>query len=133
VGGPPHWPRWSALVLHRADACVTGPAIEVKHRHITPESVVLEVMIRGTHLGPWRGLAATGRRMEFPLCGIYSFDAEGKLASERIYYDRGTILRQLGLFHKPVQGLGCMVTVLGHPITIARAYLRRVSRKIIEP
>lgn len=105
----------------------------MKHRHITPESVVLEVMIRGTHLGPWRGLAATGRRMEFPLCGIYSFDAEGKLASERIYYDRGTILRQLGLFHKPVQGLGCMVTVLGHPITIARAYLRRVSRKIIEP
>ena len=108
-------------------------AIEVKHRHVTPESVVLEVIIRGTHLGPWRGLAATGRRMEFPFCGIYSFDAEGKLASERIYYDRGTVLRQLGLFHEPVQGLGRIVTVLGHPITIARTYLRRVSRNVVEP
>jgi steroid delta-isomerase-like uncharacterized protein len=79
-------------------------AIEVKQRHVTSESVVVEVLIRGTHLDTWRGLPPTGRRMEFPLCGIYSFDADGKLASERIYYDRGTILRQLGLFHDPVRG-----------------------------
>ena len=24
MGGPPHWPRWSALVLQRAHARVTG-------------------------------------------------------------------------------------------------------------
>jgi steroid delta-isomerase-like uncharacterized protein len=108
-------------------------AIEVKRRHVTSASVVVEVMIRGTHLGPWRGLPATGRRIEFPLCGIYSFNADGKLASERIYYDRGTVLRQLGLFHEPVRGLGRIVTVLGHPVTIARAYLRRLSRSATEP
>jgi steroid delta-isomerase-like uncharacterized protein len=108
-------------------------AIEVKHRHITSASVVLEVVIRGTHLGPWRGLPATGRRVEFPLCGIYSFDADGKLAGERIYYDRGTVLRQLGLFHEPVRVLGRIVTVLAHPATIARAYLRRRSSKVTEP
>ena len=102
--------------------------IEVKHRHVTSQSAVVEVVIRGTHLGPWRGVPATGRRMEFPLCGIYSFDADGKLATERIYYDRGTVLRQLGLFHEPLRGLGLIVTVLGHPVTIARAYLRRFSR-----
>jgi steroid delta-isomerase-like uncharacterized protein len=106
--------------------------IEVKHRHVTSESVVVEVMIRGTHLGSWRGLPATGRQIQFPLCGIYSFDADGKLASERIYYDRGTVLRQLGLFHEPVRGLGLIVTVLNHPITIARAYLRRLSRNTTE-
>jgi len=108
-------------------------AIEVKQRHVTSESVVVEVLIRGTHLDTWRGLPPTGRRMEFPLCGIYSFDADGKLASERIYYDRGTILRQLGLFHDPVRGLGRIVTVLGHPVTIARAYLRRLLRNTTEP
>jgi len=28
---------------------------------------------------------ATGRRLEFPLCGVYTFDEDGKLAGERIY------------------------------------------------
>ncbi len=102
-------------------------AIEVKHRHIASESMELEVTIRGTHLGPWRGLPATGRRMEFPLCAVYAFDADDKLAGERIYYDRGAVLRQLGLFHEPVRGLGRVVTVLSHPVTSARAYLRRSS------
>jgi steroid delta-isomerase-like uncharacterized protein len=100
-------------------------AIEVKDRHVASGSIVLEVMIRGTHRGAWRGLPATGRRIEFPLCGVYTFDADDKLAGERIYYDRGAVLGQLGLFHEPMRGLGRVVTVLTHPLTIARAYLRR--------
>jgi steroid delta-isomerase-like uncharacterized protein len=102
--------------------------IEVKHRHVAAESVVLEVIIHGTHHGAWRGLPATGRRLEFPLCAVYTFDADDKLAGERIYYDRGAVLGQLGLFHEPTRGLGRVGTVLSHPITIARAYLRRFSR-----
>ena len=39
-------------------------AIDVKRWHVASESVVLEVIIRGTHLGAWRGLPATGRRLE---------------------------------------------------------------------
>lgn len=62
---------------------------------------------------------------EFPLCGIYEFDADDRIAGERIYYDRGAVLGQLGLFHEPSRGLGRVVTALGHPVTIARAYLRR--------
>jgi steroid delta-isomerase-like uncharacterized protein len=100
-------------------------AIEVKDRHVASGSIVLEVTIRGTHLGAWRGLPATGRPMEFPLCAVYTFDADDKLAGERIYYDRGAVLGQLGLFHEPVRGLGRVATVLTHPLTIARAYLRR--------
>ncbi len=103
-------------------------AIEVKHRHVASESLVVEVTIRGTHLGPWRGLPATGRRMEFPLCGIYAFDTDDRLAGERIYYDRGIVLGQLGLFHEPSGWLGRVVTALSHPVTIARAYLRRSTR-----
>lgn len=99
--------------------------IEVTQRHVASESVVVEVIIRGCHLGSWRGLPATGRRIEFPLCGIYTFDSSNRLAGERIYYDRGAVLGQLGLFHEPVQGLGRIVTALSHPVTIASAYLRR--------
>ena len=103
-------------------------AIDVKHRHVASESLVVEVTIRGTHLGSWRGLPGTGRRLEFPLCGIYTFDADDRLAGERIYYDRAMVLSQLGLFHEPSRGLGRIVTVLSHPVTIARAYLRRSPR-----
>ena len=85
-------------------------------------------MIRGTHLGPWRGLPATGRKLEFPLCGIYTFDSDDRLAGERIYYDRGIVLGQLGLFREPLRGLGRIVTALSHPVTIARTYLRGSRR-----
>lgn len=103
-------------------------SIEVHERHVASESVVLEVTIRGTHCGPWRGLPPTGRRVELPLCGVYTFDGEDRLAGERIYYDRGAVLRQLGLFHEPLRGFGRIVTALSHPITIARAYWRRLAR-----
>jgi hypothetical protein len=39
--------------------------------------------------------------VQFPLCGIYTFDDEDRLAGEKIYYDRATVLRQLGVFHEP--------------------------------
>src|SRR5262245_40335703 len=99
--------------------------IDVQHCHVSPDSIIVEVVIRGTHLGPWRGLPATGKKIEFPLCGVYTFDENDRLAGERIYYDRGVVLGQLGLFHEPVHGLGRIVTGLSHPITIAKAYLRR--------
>ncbi len=98
-------------------------AITVRRRHVAEDSIVLEVTIAGTHLGAWRGRPATGRRLEFPLCGIYTFDEHDRLAGERIYYDRGTVLGQLGMFHEPTEGIGRVVTALSHPVTIARAVL----------
>lgn len=98
--------------------------IDVKRRHVADDAILLEVSIRGTHLGSWRGLPPTGRRVEFPLCGVYTFDADDRLAGERIYYDRGTVLRQLGVFHEPETTLGRMVGVITHPITIIRALAR---------
>ena len=100
--------------------------IDVQRRHVTDDVVVLEVMIRGTQLGEWRGLPATGRRVEIPLCGVYTFDSDDRLAGERIYYDRGTVLRQLGVFHEPQSLLGRMCTLATHPVTIARAFARKV-------
>ncbi len=35
--------------------------IEVQRQHVTDDAVLVEVMIRGTHLGRWRGLPATNR------------------------------------------------------------------------
>ena len=107
-------------------------AIEIRRRHVASDTIVLEVTIRGTHLGPWRGVPATGRRVEFPLCGVFTFDAHDRLAGERIYYDRGIVMRQLGLFHEPEGTLGRLTTALVHPVTITRAFLRRAGREAID-
>jgi steroid delta-isomerase-like uncharacterized protein len=100
--------------------------IEVQRRHVTDDAILVEVIIRGTHLGGWRGLPATGRRVEFPLCGVYTFDADDRLAGERIYYDRGTVLRQLGVFHEPQTVLGQISILATHPATIMRALARKL-------
>jgi len=98
--------------------------IEVTQQHVAENSVVVEVVIRGTHLGQWRGLPATGRRIEFPLCGIYTFGSDNLLAGERIYYDRAMVLGQLGMFHEPTKGWRRLATIVSHPVTIARAILK---------
>ena len=59
--------------------------IVVEKEHASSEAVIIECVIRGTHGGAWRDLPANaGRRLAFPLCGVYTFDEDGKLAGERI-------------------------------------------------
>lgn len=103
--------------------------IDVQRRHVTDDAILVEVVIRGTHLGSWRDLPATGRRVEVPLCGVYTFDDDDRLAGERIYYDRATVLRQLGVFHDPQSMLGKISTFATHPVTIAGALVRKILQR----
>jgi steroid delta-isomerase-like uncharacterized protein len=103
--------------------------IDVKRRHVSAEAIILEVIISGTHQGAWRGLPGTGRRVEFPLCGIFTFDERDRLQGEKIYYDRASVLRQIGMFHEPVSLLGRVMTPLTHPATIARALSRSLFHR----
>jgi steroid delta-isomerase-like uncharacterized protein len=102
--------------------------IDVRQRYATTEAVVLEVMVSGRHLGAWRGLPPTGRAVSFQLCAIFTFDSHDRLAGEKIYYDRATILRQLGVFHEPDHALGQLNTLLMHPLTMARVVGRMLWR-----
>jgi steroid delta-isomerase-like uncharacterized protein len=97
--------------------------IDVRGEHASAEAVVVECVIRGTHRGAWRGLPATGRRIALPLCGVYTFGPDDALAGERIYYDRATLLRQLGVFREPTSLAGRLLLFLNHPVRIARAWL----------
>ena len=99
--------------------------IGVQRRHASEDAVVLEVIIRGQHMGTWRGLPATGRHVALPLCGIFAFDAGERVAGERIYYDRATLLNQLGIFHELESLRGRITTALMHPITMARIVARK--------
>ncbi|MGH9820388.1 MAG: ester cyclase, partial [Pyrinomonadaceae bacterium] len=102
--------------------------IEVVGRHVAADTIILEVIITGTHLGHWRGVPPTGRPLRFPLCGIYTFDEGDRIAGERIYYDRIEVLKQLGLIHDPATTFGRLMTGLTHPLTIARAIARKLSQ-----
>jgi len=103
--------------------------IDVRHTYASDAAIVLEVIIRGRHLGLWRGLPATGAQVEFPLCGIYTFDDEDRLAGEKIYYDRVTVLRQLGIFREPDSAMGRAATALTHPLTMAQIVGRMIFRR----
>ncbi|RKO87841.1 hypothetical protein BDK51DRAFT_48033 [Blyttiomyces helicus] len=39
----------------------------------------------------------TNRRVQIPMCIVASFNGEGKIASERIYWDQGSVMKQIGL------------------------------------
>jgi steroid delta-isomerase-like uncharacterized protein len=106
-------------------AALPDLSIEVLRRHVAAETIVLEVIIRGTHVGAWRGLPGTGRKLAIPLCGVYTFGPDDRLAGEKIYYDRATVLMQLGVLTDPQSSAGRLQTLIAHPITILRALLRR--------
>lgn len=110
-------------------AAVPDLRIDIVRRHVAQDAIVLEVVISGTHLGPWRGMPATGRHVNFPLCGVYTFDDDDRLAGEKIYYDRATVLRQLGMFHEPQGVWGQLVNAASHPVTVAGVVRRKVGRR----
>ena len=101
---------------------------ELISMHHSDDAVIVEAMLYGTHGGPFRGLPATGRKFEMRFCAMFVFE-ENRLVCERVYFDAGTILRQLGIAHDPLTLRGRVATVFNHPITIGQALVRQVRRR----
>lgn len=89
--------------------------------------VLVEGLFTGTHTGPWRGLPATGRTVRLRMALVFEFEGEA-LVCERVYFDLGTALRQLGVARDPLSLAGRLATLVNHPFTIARAVLRGLLR-----
>ncbi len=64
-------------------------------RYVDGSAIVVEEVLSGRHVGPWDGIAPTGRTFEVPVCGVYVFDASGALTAERVYFDAAGVARQL--------------------------------------
>ncbi len=84
--------------------------IERISRTITENMVIDEFIVQFTHdrvmdaILP--GLPPTGRRVELPHVAVVGFE-NGKIAFERIYWDQGSMLTQLGVLeaeHLPLVG-----------------------------
>ena len=96
--------------------------------HHADEAVVVEAMLYGTHLGPLRGLPPTGRSFETRFCALFLFE-EDRLVCERVYFEPGSVLRQLGIAHDPLTLRGRIATVFNHPVTVGRAVARQLARR----
>ena len=77
---------------------------EVIAMHHADDGVIVEFDLLGTHEGPLAGLPATGKAFRCRMVALFLFredggDEEGGegIVCERVYFDLGTILRQLGL------------------------------------
>jgi len=74
---------WSAL-----DVTVQGG----RGMHwITDDLFVAEAVYVGRHIGPFRGVAPTGREIRLPFVVFVTF-SDGRFAGERFYYDMASLL-----------------------------------------
>ena len=62
------------------------------------DAVIVEFDLLGTHSGPFLGIAPTGREFRWRMAAFFVFeDGTDRIEVERIYFDAGTILTQLGI------------------------------------
>jgi predicted ester cyclase len=67
----------------------TVEIIKTHHSH-----VILEIEMKGTHLGEWAGLKPTGHKMDVLVACIFDFDKD-QLICEKVYFDMATLINQL--------------------------------------
>ena len=94
----------------------------------TTGAVLVEGRFTGTHLGPWRGLPATGRKVDFQMCLIFEFDGES-MTNEKVYFDLSTPLRQLGIADDYNSLRGKLTAVLSHPAVIVQALVFSLTHR----
>jgi limonene-1,2-epoxide hydrolase len=101
---------------------------ETKGVHHAGSVVFHEVVFRAKHVGPWRGLWATDREVEYAMLNLFEFE-EDRLVCERMYFDLGTPLRQIGIARDPTSLAGRLEIGLCHPLTVGTAFVRSLGRR----
>lgn len=94
----------------------------------TTDAVVVEGRFTGTQLGPWRGLPASGRKVDFQMCLIFEFDGESMI-NEKVYFDLNTPLEQLGIGDDYNSLRGKLTAIASHPIVIIKALLYSLTHR----
>ena len=64
--------------------------------HLTADEIVVEGRLRGKHVGEFQGFPPTGRDVELPFVAFYRFDDVGKLVSERVVMNLGSLAHEAG-------------------------------------
>jgi steroid delta-isomerase-like uncharacterized protein len=68
--------------------------VDIIKTHHSDDAVILEIRMKGTHLGDWAGLKPKGRLMDIPVACIFEFE-DDRLVCEKVYFDMTTLIHQL--------------------------------------
>jgi hypothetical protein len=74
-----------------AAGAFTGIRNVVDAEHFTDDEIVIEGRLCGEHTGEFQGFPPSGRAVELPFVAFYRFDEHGKLVSERVVMNLGSL------------------------------------------
>jgi steroid delta-isomerase-like uncharacterized protein len=69
--------------------------LDVIGEHLSERSVIVELVMQGTHRQQWLGMAPRGRTLTLPVCSVFLFDKKDQLTAQRMYLDRNLAIVQL--------------------------------------
>src|SRR2546423_7644758 len=69
---------------------------DIRSYIVSENFLIVETRFVGTHRGSYRGAAATGKPLNLPVAIFISL-RDDLMSGERFYYDRATLLAQIGI------------------------------------
>ena len=69
---------------------------DIRSYIVSETFLIVETRFVGAHRGKYRGTAPTGRPLNLPVAIFISL-RDGLMSGERFYYDRATLLAQIGI------------------------------------
>ena len=94
--GTPPGRAGQAAVMQRLWAALTGARFEIAHLAVDGDVVICIGSMSGTHDGELLGVPASGRRVEWRMCHLMRFDADGRAIEHRAIRDDLGLMRQMG-------------------------------------
>lgn len=80
--------------LHSRRRSFPDQRFELIRVHHSDGAVITEHWMTGTHLGELHGVEPSGKKFKARMAAVFEFE-DDRLIGERLYYDAGTIARQL--------------------------------------
>ena len=94
--GTPPGPAGQAAVLERLWAALPDARFEITQLAVDGDVVICIGTMSGTHDGELLGVAASGRRVEWRMCHLMRFDADGRAIEHQAIRDDLGLMRQMG-------------------------------------
>jgi steroid delta-isomerase-like uncharacterized protein len=102
VSGTPNGPEGQRQVRQRLWAAFPDARFEVEEIAAAGDTVICVGTMTGTHEGELSGIPATGRKVSWRQCNLFTVDDEGRFVEHDAIRDDLGLLRQLGVM--PVGG-----------------------------
>ena len=102
VSGTPNGPEGQRQVMQRLWAAFPDARFEIEEIAADGDTVICVGTMTGTHEGELSGIPATGRKVSWRQCNLFTVDDRGRFVEHDAIRDDLGLLRQLGVM--PVGG-----------------------------